>query len=55
MNTSFNWRATFNRLSTKFMGLMRAHMNPGGIAYYNTTSSGEALATARLVPLRSTS
>jgi hypothetical protein len=46
MNTSFNWRANMsNLLSTEFMQLMRAHMNPGGIAYYNTTSSGEALAT----------
>jgi len=46
MNTSFNWRANMsNLLSTEFMVLMRAHMNPGGIAYYNTTSSGEALAT----------
>ena len=46
MNTSFNWRAHMsNLLSTEFMDLMRAHMNHGGIAYYNTTWSGEALAT----------
>jgi spermidine synthase len=46
MNTTFNWRANMsNLLSTEFMHLMRAHMNPGGIAYYNTTWSGEALAT----------
>jgi len=46
MNTSFNWRANMsNLLSTEFMRLMRDHMNPGGIAYYNTTWSGEALAT----------
>jgi spermidine synthase len=46
MNTSFNWRAHMsNLLSTEFMDLMRAHMNPGGIAYYNTTWSGDALAT----------
>ncbi len=46
MNTTFNWRANMsNLLSTEFMQLMRAHMNPGGIAYYNTTWSGEALAT----------
>jgi spermidine synthase len=46
MNTSFNWRAHMsNLLSTEFMDLMRAHMSSGGIAYYNTTWSGEALAT----------
>lgn len=46
MNTTFNWRANAtNLLSTEFMRLLRAHMNPGGIAYYNTTWSGEALAT----------
>jgi spermidine synthase/MFS family permease len=46
MNTSFNWRANMsNLLSTEFMQLMRAHMNPGGIAYYNTTWSEDALAT----------
>ncbi len=27
------------------MNLMRMHLAPGGIAYYNTTWSGEALAT----------
>lgn len=46
MNTSFNWRANMsNLLSTEFMRLMRDHMNPGGIAYYNTTWSIEALRT----------
>ena len=46
MNTTFNWRANCPISSPhEFMHLMRAHMNPGGIAYYNTTWSGEALAT----------
>jgi predicted membrane-bound spermidine synthase len=46
MNTTWNYRAHIsNLLSTEFMGLMRAHLNPGGIAYYNTTFSGDALAT----------
>jgi spermidine synthase len=50
MNTSFNWRANMsNLLSGEFMGLLRAHMNPRGIAYYNTTWSGEALATGATV------
>jgi hypothetical protein len=46
MNTTFNWRAnTTNLLSTEFMALLRAHLDPGGIAYYNTTYSDEVLAT----------
>jgi len=46
MNTTWNYRANVsNLLSTEFMGQMREHLNPGGIAYYNTTFSGEALAT----------
>jgi len=46
MNTTFHWRANAtNLLSTEFMHLLHDHMNPGGIAYYNTTWSGEALAT----------
>jgi spermidine synthase len=50
MNTTFNWRANAtNLLSTEFMHLLRTHMNPRGIAYYNTTSSGEALATGATV------
>jgi predicted membrane-bound spermidine synthase len=50
MNTSFNWRANMsNLLSAEFLRLMRAHMNPGAIAYYNTTSSGEALLTGSTV------
>lgn len=46
MNTTWNYRANVsNLLSTEFMGVMRAHLNPGGMAYYNTTFSGDALAT----------
>jgi spermidine synthase len=46
MNTTWNWRANVtNLLSTEFMSLFRAHLNPGGIAYYNTTWSGDVLAT----------
>ncbi len=52
MNTTWNYRAnTSNLLSTEFMNLMREHLNQGGIAYYNTTFSGEAMATgARAFP-----
>ena len=45
MNTSFNWRANMtNLLSHEFMELLRAHLNRGGIAYYNSTWSEEVLA-----------
>jgi spermidine synthase len=48
MNTTFNWRAnTTNLLSTEFMDLLRTHMKQGGIAYYNTTSSRDVLATGQ--------
>jgi hypothetical protein len=46
MNTSFHWRANItNLLSVEFLRLARAHMNPGGVLYYNTTFSPEVLAT----------
>ena len=46
MNTTFNWRANVsNLLSTEFLSLVRVHLNPGGIEYYNTTGSEAALAT----------
>jgi spermidine synthase len=41
MNSTFNWRAnTTNLLSVEFLRLVRKHLNPGGILYYNTTDSG---------------
>jgi spermidine synthase len=50
MNTSFNWRANMsNLLSKEFLQLMRAHLNPGGVAYYNTTWSDDVLATGASV------
>jgi spermidine synthase len=46
MNTTFHWRANnTNLLSTEFLRLSRAHLNPGGILYYNTTWSPRVLAT----------
>jgi hypothetical protein len=46
MNTTWNWRAnTSNLLSIEFLRLLRAHLDPGGIAYYNTTGSRQALLT----------
>ncbi len=47
MNTSFHWRAhSTNLLSTEFMRLARAHLNPGGIFFFNTTSSDDVQKTA---------
>src|SRR5260370_38027170 len=46
MNTSHHWRANAsNLLSREFLGMIRSHLNPGGIEYYNTTASKEAMAT----------
>jgi predicted membrane-bound spermidine synthase len=40
MNSTYNWRANVtNLLSREFLGLIRSHLNSGGIEYYNTTSS----------------
>lgn len=39
-NTTFHWRAgASNLLSVEFLNLVRRHLSPGGIYYYNTTSS----------------
>lgn len=46
MNTTWNWRAqTTNLLSVEFLQLIRAHLKPGGVHYYNTTSSEQAQIT----------
>jgi spermidine synthase len=52
MNTTFNWRANIsNLLSAEFLALARAHLNSGGILYYNTTWSKDVLKTgATLFP-----
>jgi spermidine synthase len=45
-NTTFNWRANAsNLLSVEFLQMLRKHLKPGGVAYYNTTWSPEALMT----------
>jgi predicted membrane-bound spermidine synthase len=50
MNTTFNWRANAtNLLSIEFMQLLRQHLNVGGVAYYNTTSSGDVQFTGASV------
>jgi hypothetical protein len=46
MNTTINWRAhATNLLSEEFLSLVRGHLNPGGMEYYNTTFSGAVQAT----------
>jgi SAM-dependent methyltransferase len=50
MNTSYHWRANVsNLLSQEFLNLVRPHLNPGGILYYNTTWSEEVMATGASV------
>lgn len=50
MNTSYNWRSnTSNILSTNFLQLIRQHLKPGGVEFYNTTESDEVLATGMKV------
>jgi len=46
MNTSYNWRSNMsNLLSVEFLQLVRRHLNSGGVHFYNTTDSTEALLT----------
>ncbi|MGA6970825.1 MAG: hypothetical protein WBY93_04290 [Candidatus Binatus sp.] len=46
MNTTFNWREhNTNLLSVEFLKMVRQHLLPGGILFYNTTSSREVLLT----------
>src|SRR5712671_5647664 len=46
MNTSYSWRSNMsNLLSLEFLQLIRRHLNPGGVHFYNTTDSKEAMLT----------
>jgi spermidine synthase len=50
MNTTFHWRDhASNLLSTEFLELIREHLNPGGVHYYNTTGSFEVMLTGATV------
>jgi spermidine synthase len=45
-NQSFHWRDhSSHLLSFEFMQIVRAHLNSGGIYFYNTTESDDAIAT----------
>jgi spermidine synthase len=46
MNTSFYWRDhSSNLLSVEFLKIIRQHLSPGGVFYYNTTGSDDVVAT----------
>ena len=46
MNTTYHFRANAtNLLSVEFLAQMKAHLNPGGIAFYNTTDSARVQRT----------
>jgi spermidine synthase len=46
-NTTWNFRANVtNLLSVEFLDLVKRHLNPGGIAFYNTTDAARVQRTA---------
>jgi spermidine synthase len=46
-NSTYHWRNhSTTLLSREFYQLIRQHLNPGGVYYFNTTESEEAIATA---------
>jgi spermidine synthase len=46
LNMTYYWRAnSSNLLSADFLRLVRSHLNPGGVFFYNTTWSDEVQAT----------
>jgi spermidine synthase len=48
-NTTWYYRANVtNLLSSEFLGLIKQHLNPGGIFFYNTTDSARVQRTACL-------
>jgi len=47
VNSTYHWRNhSTTLLSREFLRLIRQHLNPGGIYYFNTTESNESMATA---------
>jgi spermidine synthase len=46
MNTTHHWRSNAsNLLSVEFLQMIRQHLNPGGVHFYNATGSDEVMAT----------
>ena len=47
LNTSYHWRSQVtNILSEEFLQMVRAHLKPGGVFYYNTTGLPDIAHTA---------
>ncbi|MGA2426868.1 MAG: fused MFS/spermidine synthase [Candidatus Acidiferrum sp.] len=47
VNSTYHWRDHASTLlSVEFLRLVQPHLNAGGIYYFNTTESGETIATA---------
>jgi predicted O-methyltransferase YrrM len=47
MNTTFHWRShVSNMLSLEFMEILKSHLNPNGVIYFNSTSSDDVSFTA---------
>jgi len=50
MNTTFHWRDhSTNLLSADFLRICQSHLKPGGVLYFNTTGSEDAIFTAATV------
>ena len=50
MNTTFHWRNHItNLLSVEFLHIVRQHLRPGGVLFYNTTNSDDVVATGLAV------
>ena len=50
MNTTFHWRSYISNLvSSDFLKIIKSHLNPGGVVYYNTTNSEDIIYTAATI------
>jgi spermidine synthase len=50
MNTTYYWRSNAtNLLSAQFLEMVKRHLRPGGVVYYNTTGSQDVVYTAATV------
>ena len=50
MNTTWHWRAHItNLLSFEYMSLVKRHLDPGGVFFFNTTHSEDAMKTGLTV------
>ena len=50
MNTTFHWRSYItNLVSSDFLKIIKLHLEPGGVVYYNTTGSWDIVYTAATI------